>query len=118
MINKVSLLGNVGKDAELRSFDGGSIVSFSLATSKSFKKGDSWEEKTTWHNIKYFSKNDLSNTAARVIKGATVYVDGEIETREHEGKYYTDIRANLVRVIGGEKKSNAQPIAVDDDLPF
>jgi len=121
MINKVIILGNIGKDAEVKDLKGdSSLISFSVATSKSYKKGNEWESKTTWHNVKYFSKNDPSALAARLVKGAMAYVEGEIETREYEGKYYTDIVANTVRTIGkpSSETGNAVTPAEDDDLPF
>jgi single-strand DNA-binding protein len=121
MINKVILLGNIGKDAESKDLSGGTtLISFSVATSKNFKKGNDWESKTTWHNIKYFSKNDPTALMTRLVKGASVFVEGEIETREYEGKYYTDIVANSVRTIGksSSEGGNAVSPAQDDDLPF
>lgn len=98
-VNKVILVGNLGKDPEIRAFqNGGRIASFSLATSESWKDKTTGErkEKTQWHNISI--KNDrLIEVVERYLKkGAKVYIEGQIETRKYTDKdgvekYITEI---------------------------
>lgn len=103
-INRVTLLGNVGKDAETKFTPSGiAKTTFSLATSRSWKKGDNWEEETTWHNVVLWRSENVAN---HLLKGKQVYVDGRIETRSYEArdgqkKYITEIVADNVILCGG-----------------
>ena len=86
-INKVILLGNLGKEPEIKSFDnGGKIASFTLATTKkgyTTKSGTTVPDKTEWHNVRCFS--GLADVCERFLhKGSKVYVEGEIVYREYE----------------------------------
>ena len=93
MVNKVILLGNVGKDPEVRYFDnGGSVASFTLATNETFKnkQGDK-QALTEWHNINVFGK--LAEIAEKYVKkGEALYLEGKIKTEKHNDKYYTKIK--------------------------
>ena len=98
-VNKVILVGNLGKDPETRTFaNGGKVVSFSLATSENWKDKGSGErkEKTEWHNISIFSEG-LAGVAERFLrKGSKVYLEGQLETRKWQDqsgndRYTTDI---------------------------
>ena len=98
-VNKVILVGNLGKDPETRTFaNGGKVVSFSLATSENWKDRASGErkEKTEWHNISIFSEG-LAGVAERFLrKGSKVYIEGQLETRKWQDqsgndRYTTDI---------------------------
>jgi single-strand DNA-binding protein len=98
-VNKVILVGNLGKDPESRTFaNGGKVVSFSLATSENWKDRNSGErkEKTEWHNISIFSEG-LAGVAERFLrKGSKVYVEGQLETRKWQDqsgndRYTTDV---------------------------
>ena len=98
-VNKVILVGNLGKDPEARTFaNGGKVVSFSLATSENWKDRNSGErkEKTEWHNISIFSEG-LAGVAERYLrKGSKVYVEGQLETRKWQDqsgndRYTTDV---------------------------
>ncbi|MBF0393227.1 MAG: single-stranded DNA-binding protein [Alphaproteobacteria bacterium] len=84
-VNKVILVGNLGRDPEVRSMpDGGKIVNLSLATSESWKDRQSGErrEKTEWHRVAIFNPN-LAEIAERYLrKGSKVYVEGQIQTRK------------------------------------
>jgi len=98
-VNKVILIGNLGKDPEVRSFQsGGKVVSFTLATSESWSDRTSGErkEKTEWHNV--VIKNDkLGELAEKYLKkGSKVYLEGKVETRKWtdqsgQDKYTTEI---------------------------
>lgn len=100
-INKVILLGNLGKEPEIKNFDGGGkIASFTLATTKkgyTTKAGTTIPDKTEWHNVKCF--NGLADVCEKYLhKGSKVYVEGEIIYREYEKdgvkKFVTEILVN------------------------
>jgi single-strand DNA-binding protein len=101
MINKVIVLGRVGKDVESRSFDGSSMASISLATSKSYKKGDEWIEKTEWHDVSCWGS--LADKVSGLRKGELVFVEGELNTRSYEKdgqrQYRTYVKASYIRRI-------------------
>ena len=109
-VNKVILVGNLGKDPETRSFqNGGKVVSFSIATSESWKDKSSGEkrDKTEWHNISVFNEN-AANFAERYLKkGSKVYIEGQLETRKWQDKdgndrYTTEV---VIRPFKGELTS-------------
>ena len=98
-VNKVILVGNLGKDPESRSFaNGGKVVSFSVATSENWKDKSSGErkEKTEWHNVSIFSEG-LARVAEQYLKkGSKVYLEGQLETRKWQDqsgndRYTTDV---------------------------
>jgi len=98
-VNKVILVGNLGKDPESRSFaNGGKVVSFSVATSENWKDRSSGErkEKTEWHNVSIFSEG-LAGIAEKYLKkGSKVYLEGQLETRKWQDqsgndRYSTDV---------------------------
>lgn len=115
MVNKCFLIGMTGKDCEVRSTQGGTEVAvFSLATTKRWKKGDGFEERTNWHNI---VKWNPSETVKNIKKGQKVWVEGEIEYRNYEDKegqkkYVTEINAYTVLVMS-KKDAGVEP-----DVPF
>jgi single-strand DNA-binding protein len=139
-INKVILVGNLGRDPETRYLpSGGAVTNVSLATSRSWKDRDSGEqkEKTEWHRVVFF--NRLGEIAGEYLKrGSKVYVEGELRTREWEKEgqkhFTTEIVANEMQMLdskGGnsdyEKDKNSSIAApsslssadmVDDDIPF
>lgn len=87
--NRAILLGNVGKDPEIRhSQSGEPIASFSLATSESWKDKQTGEkiEKTEWHNIVVFNKNIVNVVERYVKKGSRLYLEGKIATRKWQDK--------------------------------
>jgi len=98
-VNKVILVGNLGKDPESRSFaNGGEVVSFSVATSENWKDRASGErkEKTEWHNVSIFAEG-LARVAKNYLrKGSKVYLEGQLETRKWQDqsgndRYTTDV---------------------------
>lgn len=96
-VNKVILIGHLGKDPTVRrTQDGRPIVSFSIATSNSWRDKDSGErkERTQWHNIVVFNKQAAEFGEKFLKKGMKVYVEGELETRD-----YMDSRDNIKRWI-------------------
>ena len=131
-VNKVILLGRVGKDPEITYSKGGlAIAKFSLATTDSRKVGDNWEDHTEWHKITLFNKT-AEFCGQYVTKGSQVYVEGKVTygSYEVEGvkRYTTDIIGNQMQLLsagGGEqqpkqKPSNPPSESAQDlsDLPF
>lgn len=138
-LNKVMLIGNLGKDPEVRfTASGQAVASFSLATSEKFKgKTGEWEERTEWHNITLWGK--LAEIAGEYLtKGKTIYVEGRLQTRKWQDKsgndrYTTDIVGDKMQMLspkgersGGDTSSAPktggsnyeEPPFQDDDIPF
>ena len=92
-VNKVILVGNLGKDPESRSFqNGGKVVELRIATSESWKDRASGErkEKTEWHTVKVFNEG-LANVAERFLrKGSKVYIEGALQTRKWQDQSGAD----------------------------
>jgi len=107
-LNKVMLIGNLGKDPEVRYTAGGTAVaSFSIATTEKFKgKSGDWEEKTEWHNITLWAR--LAEIAGEYLsKGKTVYIEGRLQTRkwqDKEGKdrYTTEIVGEKMQMLSSK----------------
>lgn len=98
-VNKVILVGNLGRDPESRTFqNGGKVVNLRIATSESWKDRNSGErkERTEWHSVAIFNEN-IANTAKRFLrKGSKVYIEGQLETRkwqdqQGQDRYTTEI---------------------------
>tara|TARA_Y100001958_G_C20654918_1_gene181233 strand:- start:5 stop:475 length:471 start_codon:yes stop_codon:yes gene_type:complete len=88
-VNKVILLGNLGRDPEIRSMQSGAkMASFSIATSKRWKDRNTQEqkEKTSWHNIVVFGDGLVDIVEKYVKKGSKIYVEGELQTRKWQDK--------------------------------
>ena len=147
-LNKVILVGNLGKDPEVRHLESGvAVASFTLATSESYKDRNSGERKTLteWHNIVLW--RGLADVAEKYLhKGDQVYIEGRIRSRSWEGesgtRYITEIVGDNMVMLGGrrsdssesvpppaaekkvEKKTESAPVSPDlqsdedDDLPF
>jgi single-strand DNA-binding protein len=83
-LNKVMLIGNLGKDPEIRSFqNGGRVANFPLATSERYKDRDgNMQEKTEWHNVAIFSDGLVGVVERFLKKGSKVYVEGQLQTRK------------------------------------
>ena len=98
-VNKVTLLGNLGKDPESRSFqNGGGVVNFSIATSETWKDKNSGErkERTEWHNVVIFNEN-LQKVATQYLrKGSKVYIEGSLQTRKWQDQSGKDCYATEV----------------------
>ncbi len=108
-VNKAILVGNLGRDPELRYTQGGqAVANFSLATSESFSTKDGRrEERTEWHRIVVWGKV-AENCAQYLSKGRTVYIEGRIQTREWENKEgqkqrTTEVVAQTVQFLGGPR---------------
>ncbi|WP_022684789.1 single-stranded DNA-binding protein [Sphingomonas phyllosphaerae] len=92
-VNKVILVGNLGRDPESRSFqNGGKVVNLRIATSESWKDRNSGEkkEKTEWHSVAIFNEG-LANVAERFLrKGSKVYIEGQLQTRKWQDQQGQD----------------------------
>lgn len=135
-INKVILVGNLGKDPEVRYMPNGTAVAnVTLATSESWKDKDSGDkqEKTEWHRVVFF--NRLAEIADEYLKqGAKIFVEGRLQTRKWQDKngtehYTTEIIASEMQMLNGTKNESdthtskqyvheAPPENFDDDIPF
>ena len=116
-INKVILLGNLGKDPEVRNLENGSIVAkFPLATSETYKnKNGEKIETTEWHNIVLW--RGLAEIAEKFLrKGSKVYIEGKIRTRSYDDKdgnkkYITEIEGDNLLMLDGKQERADVPEA-------
>lgn len=111
-VNKAILLGNLGKDPEIRTLENGvKVCSFPLATSESYKDRNTGEtiSRTEWHNIVMW--RGLAEVAERFLKkGNQIFVEGKIQTRNYQDKdgnqrYITEVVANEMTMLGGRPGS-------------
>ena len=120
-LNRVELIGNLGRDPEIRYTTGGTaIASFSLATSEKVKtKSGAMETRTEWHNIVLYAR--LAEVAGEYLaKGKSVYLDGKLKTRkwqDRDGKdrYTTEIIGDRLLMLGS--KNGGIPDGSDDQPP-
>ena len=114
-VNKVLLLGNVGKDPEIRATAGGmTIATFSLATADRAKGTDGqWTDKTEWHNLVAFQRT-AEIVRDYVKKGTQLFIEGKIQTRSWddktsgEKKYKTEILVNELSLLGGRGEGGGE----------
>ena len=107
-VNKVILIGNLGKDPEHKTFaNGGAVTNATLATSESWKGRDGqMQEHTEWHNLVFNDK--LADIAKQYLrKGSKIYVEGKIRTRKYQDKegkdrYITEIRVRDMQMLDGK----------------
>ncbi len=147
-VNRVILVGNLGRDAELRYTPGGApVATLSLATTEVFKdKEGQRKEQTEWHRVVVWGKT-AETLNEYLTKGKQIYVEGRLQTREWEQKatepgekpqkrYTTEIRADRIVLLGGGQRGaggqrverergepaeagTPQPVDItDDDIPF
>jgi single-strand DNA-binding protein len=143
-VNKVILVGNVGRDPELRYTQGGQpVASFSVATNERFKDRDgNWKDRTEWHRIVAWAR--LAEICGEYLrKGSQVYIEGRIQTRDWEDKegnkrQTTEVVALSMQMLGrrgeggapmgggddqsrgGDESFSQQPApsGADDEIPF
>lgn len=109
MVNKLTLIGRIGQIEIKDTKSGDKLTNFSVATSDSYKdKNGEWQEKTQWHRCTLFKE-------FKGEKGDLVYVEGKVEYREHEGKYYTDIICSYARKVNIKMHRETQD--VENTLP-
>ena len=124
-INKVILIGNLGKDPEVRYLDSGvAVANLSLATSENYKNKDGERvTQTEWHDVVLW--RGLAKVAEKYLKkGSSIYVEGKLRTnkwvdKDENTRYKTEILADKLTMLG---KSNSQESSIEnsseDDLPF
>ena len=121
-INKVILVGNLGKDPEVRALESGvKVAQFSLATTESYKDKDgNWQDQTEWHNIvawRYLADKAENN----LHKGSQIYLEGKLKTRQwtdqnNNTRYTTDIIAEKFIMLGRRgDNQNIPPIPSESD---
>ena len=134
-LNKVTLIGNVGQDPEVRfTPNGDQVANFSIATTESWTKDGQKQEKTEWHRLVAFRK--LAEIIGTYVKkGSKLYIEGKLQTRSSEDKdgqkkYTTEIVANEMLMLdskGEQNQQQSQPAQQDqyqqddgdgDALPF
>jgi len=137
-VNRVILVGNLGRDAELRFTGGGAAVAkFSVATTESFKGRDGEKkEETEWHRISYWGKN-AETVSQYLLKGKQVYIEGRLRTEKWKDKEGNDrttveVKADRVVLLGGGPRRDAEreeshettgaeggvSMPADDEVPF
>ena len=135
-LNRVTLLGHLGADAEVKHTSGGTAVAnFSIATERRWKDKQSgeWKSETDWHRIVFWRAENLANYLTR---GKAVLVEGRLQTRSYEDrsgdkKYITEVVAENIILVGGgkegkdgegsrktEQASSRNSAPPDDDVPF
>lgn len=116
-VNKVILVGHLGKDPEVRHLEGGTtLVNFPLATSETYTKDGKKVEQTEWHNIVMW--RGLADVAAKYLqKGKLVYIEGKLRSRSYDDKegnkrYVTEIVAESFNMLGrkNENEGSAAPV--------
>lgn len=136
MVNKVIIIGNLGKDPEVRfTPNGQAVAKFPVATTEKWKdQQGQLQERTEWHNVVVWGKQ-AENCGQYLAKGRQVFVEGRIQTRNYDDKdgnkrYITEIVARDVRFLGGGGGRAAQQDTVgappgedqapaaEDDIPF
>jgi len=140
MINKVILIGNLGKAPELRTLESGNaFCKFSLATNESYKdKSGEWQTITEWHNIILWGAS-AERADRQLQRGSMVYVEGKLTNRSYQDsdgntKYITEVRATTYRLLekapanneeseladAVQQETSSAPVdqGMSDDLPF
>jgi len=129
-VNKVIVMGNIGKDPEQRSFpDGSPVTNISVACTEKYKdKQGEQKEVTEWVNVVFFGK--LAEIAGQYLKkGSSVYVEGKLKTEKYTDKngvekYSTKVIANSMQMLGGKPQESAAPrpaanlADMESDIPF
>jgi len=138
MFNQIQVIGNVGKDPQIRAMPSGDLVAnFSVATSEKWRdKSGEMMTKTEWHNVTCFGK--LAEIAEKYIKsGKMIFIQGSLVTQKYTDKNgvektSTHVKADTIRLLGGEKTDNNKPNQtnsksantgsgfddLDDSIPF
>ena len=124
MINKVILVGNLGRDPEVKHFEGsGAVAKFSVATNENYmdKKSGEWQTQTEWHNVVVW--NAAAERVERTLKkGMQVYVEGKLTTRKWQDqngndKYTTEVVGRIVRILGKREEGSSNYMPSPADAP-
>lgn len=122
-VNKVILIGNLGRDPEVRYMpEGGAVTNISIATTDTWKdKSGEKQERTEWHRVAFFGR--LAEIAGEYLKkGSQVYVEGSLRTRKWQDKegqerYTTEIVANEMKMLGRREGGGSEPMAREPREP-
>lgn len=115
MLNKVMIIGRLGKDPETKDINGATVCNMSIATSNKWKnKNGEWQEETEWHKVNVWG-NAAKPCEQYLKKGSQVFVEGEIKTRSWEDaegvkKYSTEIRASKVKFLDSKEQETKEEI--------
>ncbi len=111
MINRVTLVGNLGKDPEVRHFEnGGSVARITVATNESYKdKEGNWQTQTEWHNVIAWRSN-ADRAEKELKKGSMVFVEGKLKTRSYKDnngvdRTITEVEATTLRSLDKKERS-------------
>lgn len=131
-VNKVILIGRLGKDPVIRQMpNGGAVANFSIATSEKWKDKQTGEQKeaTEWHNIVFYKR--LAEICGEYLrKGSNVYIEGSLKTRKWQDKdgqdrYTTEINGRELQMLDGKTNggssnspTSSEAPSFDDDVPF
>lgn len=126
-VNKAILIGNVGKDVEVKHLENNTVANFSLATNETYTKNGEKVTNTEWHNITLWGR--LAEIAEKWIKkGDSLYIEGKIKTdsyeKDGEKRFSTKIVGLNMQMLGGKSNSGqaaakeTAPVTETDDLPF
>ena len=124
-VNKVILIGNLGKDPEVRYLDNGvAVANLSLATSENYKNKDGEKvTQTEWHDIVLW--RGLAEVAEKYLKkGSSVYIEGKLRTnkwvdKDENTRYKTEVLADKLTMLGrSQNQEQSSEITSEDDLPF
>ncbi len=126
MLNRVTFIGNLGKDPEVRRLESGvAVAKFSLATNESYKdKNGEWQQSTEWHDIvcwRYLAER----AETQLKKGSMVYVEGKLTHRKYQDKdgndrYITEVVANTFRSLERRQEgggSYGSPMPTEENMP-
>ena len=123
-VNKVILIGNLGKDPDVRHFEEGrAVASFSIATSESYKdKNGELRENTDWHNVVVWRSGLVGVVEKYLKKGNKVYLEGKLKTRSYEDqdkntKYTTEVIVDSLVLLGTPNKADENLAPVGDSKP-
>jgi single-strand DNA-binding protein len=122
-VNKVILIGNLGRDPEVRYLPSGdAVANITIATTETWKdKGGEKQEQTEWHRVAMFGKT--AEIAGEYLKkGSQVYIEGKLQTRKWTDKdgqerYTTEIRADRMQMLGSRSGGSERMAPPDDDAP-
>lgn len=130
-VNKVILIGNLGKDPEIRAFqNGGRVASFSVATSESWKDRTTGEKKdrTEWHRVSVLNDKLVEIVERYIKKGSKVYIEGQLETRkwtdkDGQEKYSTEVvlrpfRGEITMLDGANSNRSGAAPAMTEEQAF
>lgn len=146
-LNRVQLIGNLGRDPEILRFDRGVMAKFSVATEERWKdkNTEEWKSKTEWHNVTVWNEYLIKVVEKHLRKGSNVYIEGALETRKWQDKqgndrYSTEVvlkygatlfvrdpildneeRGNRAQRTTSQPSQPSQPMTrqdIDDEIPF